>query len=270
MARVSSKVGRAKGFMRNPVKKTAARRRSAVKATTRLIKKVLNRQLETKYVAAQVNSGGAVVKNSITPALDAITILPPVNFQTGAATSNTREGDQIEPVRASIRGHIWFNPDENQTSSKVLFVKMFIVQSKTIKSAPFKGSLDAGLLEDGTENPVSWVSNKEDFQTFYPVAKQNYTLLKTRTMRFTKNVGECVADVTEGNSPNIGEDRRTFAYSWKPPTLKYANETQNQPSNHFPVMFLVAYAPGLDIAGVPELATALVYNFNTEMYYKDA
>jgi len=242
------------------------------KATTRLIKQVLNRQLETKYVASDVSSGGAVLKNRITPSLDYLTILPPVNFQSAGtpAASNLREGDQIEPIRATVRGHIWFNPDENQTSSKILFVKMFVVQSKTIKSPAFAGNLDSGLLENGTGNPVSWVSSSEDFQTFYPVCKQNYTLLKTRTFKFVKNVGECIADVSVGNSPNIGQDRRTFSYSWKPPTLKYANEAQNQPTNHFPIMFLVAYAPGLDIQGIPELATALLYNWHTEMYYKDA
>lgn len=259
-----------KAIIRNRVAPTATVPRR--KATTRLIKQVLNRQLETKYVASDVSSGGSLVKNNCTPATDAITILAPVNFQAVGtpAASNLREGDQIEPVRASIRGHIWFNPDEQQQPSKILFVKMFIVQSKTIKSPAFKGNLDAGWLENGTGNPVSWVSSAEDFQAFYPVAKQNYTVLKTQTFKFVKNVGECIADTTDGNASNIGQDRRVFSYSWKPPTLKYANETQNQPSNHFPMMFLVAYAPGLDIAGVPELATSLLYNFHTEMYYKDA
>lgn len=242
------------------------------KASTALIKRVLNRSLETKYVASQINSGGATVKSGCIPALDAITILPPVNFQAVGtpAASNLREGDSIQPLRASIKGHIWFNPDENQTSAKILMVKMFIVHSKTIKGVQFKSNLDAGWLENGTGDPVSWVSSALDFQAFYPVAKQNYTLLKTRTFRFVKNVGECIADVTEGNAPNIGMDRKTFSYSWKPPTLKYASEAQNQPSNHFPMMFLVCYAPGLDVSGIVELEKSLLYDFNTEMYYKDA
>ena len=251
------------------VAKRRAPRRTALK---KAIKQVLNRELETKYVAADVSQSGAVVKGDITPSTDAITILPPVNFQTAGAAASTdlREGDVIKPLRAAIRGNIWFNPLEEQAASKILYVKMFIVQSKTIKGAQFKGSLDAGLLEKGTANPVSWVGSVGDLQAFYPVSKQNYTLLKTQTFKFVKNVGNTVGDTTAGNSPNINMDRKTFSYSWKPPTLKYANEAQTQPTNHFPIMFLVAYSPGYDVTSLDVLNQALLYNFHTEMYYKDA
>jgi len=232
----------------------------------------LNRELETKYVAQNVHSGGTVVPGSFNPPVDYIPIVPDVVFQTGAAVSNQREGDSIVPIRATVRGHIWFNPGaEAQSAARVLFVKMFILQSKTVKSATLAGNLDSGWLENGSANPVSWVSSAEDFQAFYPVCKNNYTVLKTQTFRFVKNVGNCIADQTAGNSPNTElQDRKTFSYSWKPPTLKYANDAQNQPTNHFPFMVLVAYAPGLDVETVDELNDCLLYDYHREMYYKDA
>jgi len=253
-------------------KEVAARRkRPQVKATTKLIKRVLNRELETKYVAQNIGFGGLPVKGFCSPNLDYIPIVPDVNFQTGPAVSNQREGDSIKPIRATVRGHIWFNPLEEQAASKILFVKMFILQSKTIKSATQAGSLNTAWLEDGTANPVSWVSSSLDFQAFYPVSKDNYTVLKTQTFRFVKNVGNCIADTTAGNSPNTElQDRKSFSYSWKPPTLKYANDAQNQPTNHFPFMVLVAYSPGQDVEGVGELKQALMYDYHREMYYKDA
>lgn len=261
------RAGRKQGIKRPYVRK------AAVKQTTAIVKRVLNRELETKYVATQVSTTGSVVKGFCNPAADAISILCPVAFQ-GAATgaaSNLREGDAITPLRASIKGHIWFNPlQEVQATSKILFVKMFILTSKQIKSQQFQGNLDGGWLENGTINPVQWVSTASDLQSFYPVAKQNYNVLKTRTFKFVKNVGNCIADNTAGNSPNLNVDRKTFSYSWKPPTLKYADESKTLPTNHFPFMCLVAYAPGLDVENVAELKDALLYNFNSEMYYKDA
>jgi len=261
------------GGTRKASKTAAAVKRLPRKAaTTRLIKQVINRKVETKYVSNQVGSGGSVVDGFCIPANDAITILPKVPFQTNAdgAESNLREGDQIEPLRANVRGHLWFNPLQTvQGSSKIIFVKMFIVQSKSVKDESLKAQLNPGWLESGANDPVSWVSTALDFQAFFPVCKKNYTVLKTQTFKFVKNVGICIADSTSGNSPNIDMDRKTFSYSWKPPMLKYANTAANQPSNHYPMMFLVAYAPGLDVEATEELQNAILYDFNTEMYYKD-
>lgn len=260
--------------------KTVARKRASTRrlprkaATTRLIKQVLNRKLETKYCADQISLGGSPVKSSCSPNLDAITIIPDVVFQGAAsgAASNLREGDEIEPIRATIRGHLWFNTaDENQTAAKVVFVKMFILQSKQIKSEQFQAQMDGGWLENGTFNPVQWVASDQDLQAFYPVAKQNYTVLKTQTFKLVKNVGECIADVTAGNSPNTMADRKTFSYSWKPPKLKYADTNKTQPSNHYPFMVLVCYSPGqtIDLTNA-ELFQSVLYDFNREMYFKDA
>jgi len=244
------------------------------KTVAQVVKRVLNRQLETKYVSQNMGGTGLKVPSAIITNANAIVILPDVAIQTSTAQSNLREGDQIEPIKARVRGHIWFNPvpDDipNQEYTKILYVKMFIVQSKQIKFVGQVAQLDAGLLENGTADPVTWVSSALDFQAFYPVAKQNYTLLKTRTMKFVKNYGKTQGDITSGVQPNIGMDRKTFSYSWKPPTLKYGDENKVQPTNHFPIMYLVAYSPGIDVGTTDWLNGALLYNFHREMYYKDA
>lgn len=231
---------------------------------------VLNRKLETKYVAENISAGGSAVKGFCAPNVDALTIVPNVAIQTGTATSNTREGDQIEPVRAKITGHLWWNPLNEQSASKIIFVKMFILQSKTIKASYAQGALDGGWLEDGTPNPVQWLSPTLDFNAFYPVAKKNYTVLKTRTFKFVKNVGNAIADTTAGNSPNLNVDRKVFSYTWTPPTLKYGDDAKTQPNNHYPFMVLVAYSPGLDVESTLELKQSILYDYHREMYYKDA
>lgn len=259
------RAGRKAGIVRKYVRK------AAVKQTTNIVKKVLNRQLETKYVAENIAPGGSAVKGFCAPNVDALTIVPNVPFQTGAAQSNQREGDVIKPLRATIRGHLWWNPGpETQNTTKIIFVKMFILQSKTIKASYAQSALDGGWLEDGTANPVQWLSPTLDFNAFYPVAKQNYNVLKTRTFKLVKNVGNCIGDVNVGNAPNIDVDRKTFSYTWRPPTLKYGDETKQQPNNHYPFMVLVAYAPGLDVETTPELKQSVLYDYHREMYYKDA
>jgi len=239
----------------------------AKKATTALIKRVLNRQLETKYVATQVQLAGLAIPGSIQPSLDYHLMLPDV-AQAGAGTSITRIGDKIEPVRAKISGHVWYDNLDTSTSN-IVFVKLFFVTPKNIKSANAADTMSDGLLENGTVDPVQWTAAGQDLQAFYPVCKENYTLLKTKTFKFVKNGGVPIAQAA-GAMPNIGKDRYAFSYSWKPPTLKYDSDASLQPTNHLPVMFCVAYSPGYNYTTDASLVNQVKMNWNIEMSFKDA
>ena len=260
-----------KGTRRNraPQRQTRKTRKPrGKKATVALVKQVLNRSLETKYVATQVQLAGFAIPGDITPSADYHFMLPAVSQQTTVATSNTREGDTIEPIRAKISGHIWYNNVDNPVGN-IVFVKLFFCTNKSIKDSADLTSLPDGLLEDGSADPVRWVAAKQDLQAFYPVCKENYTVLKTKTFKFVKNGGLPV-----GNQPthttNIGQDRYAFSYSWTPPKLKYALDASTYPSNHAPFMFCVAYSPGYNYATDASLTGTVIMNWNLEMSYKDA
>lgn len=243
-------------------------KRPAKKSSVALIKRVLNGQLETKYVAQQINLAGYTISGSIQPSLDYHLILPAVAQQTTAATSNTREGDTIQPLRARISGHLWYdNLDTNV--GNIVFVKLFFCTPKNIKSANAANVMNDGLLENGGVDPVQWTSAGQDLQAFYPVCKENYTLLKTKTFKFVKNGGLPIGN-QPGHDTNIGKDRYSFSYSWKPPTLKYAADADQQPSNHLPVMFAVAYSPGYNYDTDASLVGQVKMNWNIEMSFKDA
>lgn len=243
-------------------------RLAPAKATTKLIKRVLNKQLETKYVAQQVQLAGFTIPGHITPTADYHTLLPDLVQQTTVAASNTREGDKVEPMRAKVSGHIWYD-NLDTTVGNVVFVKLFFVTPKNIKSASQVAGISDGLLESGTADPSSWTAARQDLQAFFPVCKENYTLLKTKTFKFVKNGGLPIGN-QETHSTNIGKDRYSFSYSWKPPTLKYDTDASQQPSNHLPLMFCVAYSPGYNYDTDASLTGQVKMNWNIEMFYKDA
>lgn len=260
-----------RGRKRNPraAKSKMARRGKKSASVTKVVKRVLNRQLETKYVAQQINLAGYTITGSIQPSLDYHLMLPAVAQQAaGGATSNTREGDKIEPTRAKISGHIWYD-NLDTVVGNVVFVKLFFVTPKNIKSANAANTMNDGLLENGTADPVQWTSAGQDLQAFYPVCKENYTVLKTKTFKFAKNGGLPIGN-QPGHDTNLGKDRYSFSYSWKPPTLKYALDADQQPTNHLPVMFAVAYSPGYNYDTDASLTGQVKMNWNIEMFFKDA
>jgi len=246
----------------------ARRRVLPKKALTKVVKQVLNRQLETKYVAQQVQLAGFTIPGQITPTADYHLMLPDVAQQTTPATSNTREGDRIEPTRARISGHIWYDNKEPDVGS-VVFVKLFFVTPKNIKSANQVAGISDGLLESGTADPSSWTAARQDLQAFFPVCKENYTLLNTKTFKLVKNGGYPIGNQPT-HSTNIGKDRYAFSYSWKPPVLKYDTDASQQPTNHLPLMFCVAYSPGYNYTTDASLVGQVKMNWNIEMFYKDA
>lgn len=240
----------------------------AKKSTVNLIKRVLNQNLETKYVAEQVQLAGFAVPGSINPPADYHILLPQVAQQTTVASSNTREGDVIEPIRASIKGHIWLDNIDPPVGN-VIFVKLFFCMAKGIKNVPDLTGLPDGLLEAGTANPAQWTGAGQDLQAFYPICKENYTLLKTKTFVLVKNGGVPIGN-QPGSATNLGRDRYTFSYSWKPPKLKYALDADTYPNNHAPIMFAVTYSPGYNTVTDASLVNHVKMNWNLEMFYKDA
>jgi len=244
-------------------------KKSTQQATTTLIKRVLNRKLETKYVA-NFSSSDLDILGKIDPVSDYHLMLPSVNLQTTVASSNVREGDFIEPITANISGHIWFD-NRDTAPGCIVFVKLFFCTAKNIKSVgDLGGNLPQGLLESGQPDPVPWTAIGKDLQAFFPVCKENYTLLKTRTFKLVKNGGVPIGNAP-GHMTNIGRDRYTFTYSWTPPRLKYQGDGDNFPTNHAPFFFAVAYSPGYNYATDPSLGVGTVkMNWQTSMSFKDA
>jgi len=252
---------------RNP--RTRARP-MARKASVKLIKQVLNRQLESKYVAFQ--SEEFKIVGNINPTTAYLAITPPVSLQTGAASNNVREGNIIRPVSARVDVDLWFG-NTNDSLTRIVFVKAFFVTSKSVKALPtavVPNTLPAGLLENGSADPVQWVSSAGALQNYYPVCKDNYTILKTQVIKLVQNSGNPVGGLNGNPYPDSRSDRKSISYSWKPPALKYDLDTDTFAGNHAPMMFLVAYSPGFDFDAQTELSGSVQCQYQTKMTFKDA
>jgi len=241
--------------------------RKSKNRTVSLIKQVLNRSLETKYVAVQGQPQAML--GHINPPVDYHFMIPRLDQQTTVASSNVREGDTVKPIRASVQGHIWYDNLDVATGN-IIFVKLFFLLPKALKNYnDFPGTLADGFLEAGTADPAQWTSANGALQAYYPICKENYTLMKTKTFKFTKNGGLPIGNAP-GHDTNIGMDRVPFSFSWKPPTLKYAKDNDDLPSNYAPVMFAVAYSPGYDYDADANLAGQLKWSWQLSMSFKDA
>jgi len=254
------------------VKKTTLARVPRKKATTALIKRVLNNQLETKYVAFQ--SPQFKLVGSINPTVSYYAITPPVALQTTVASNNVREGNVIRPSKAKVDVDIWFgNTDDSLT--RVVFVKAFFVTAKSVKSLPttvVPNTLPSGFLENGSADPVQWVSSAQQLQNYYPVCKDNYTVLKTQVIKLCENQGNPVGGATAGDAPfpDGRSDRKHISFTWTPPALKYDLDADTFAGNHAPMMFLVAYSPGFDFDATPALSGSVQCQYQTSMWFKDA
>ena len=263
-----------KKFLTNKQRRQALKRSGVpVKRTTELIKRVLNRNIETKYVAEQPGNyvNGNTIDGDITPIANYHAMLPQVTQQTTQATSNTREGDSISPIRATVSGHVFFAPAFENPGNLVVYVKLFFVTAKQVRFLPNAVTdLPTGLLEAGLPDPVPWQSAQGSLQQYFPVCRDNYTVLKTKVIKLSKNDGFPIGAGAGGQTTNIGMDRVPFSFSWRPPKLKYGKDADVYPQNHAPVMFAVAYCPGKDYNADLFLHNSVRWNWQMSMSYKDA
>jgi len=249
-----------------------ARRGIPKKATTAIIKRVLKSQLETKYCTnVQDVPTPVILTGHITPATDAMQMLAPVAIQSGTASSNVREGDSIQPVKATTSGFLYFNNIAGDVG-KIVHVKIFMCSPKEIKDYALLPNLQNALLMNGqSANPVPWTAAQAEVQQYLPVAKSLYTVLKTFTFKLTKQPGVPIG-ASAGDVCNLGgsNDRVAFSYSWKPPTLKYATDASNFPGNHAPVMFAVCYSPGYNYDTDASLTGSVSLSAVNQLWFKDA
>jgi hypothetical protein len=145
---------------------------------------------------------------------------------------------------------------------------------KTYGNPVSLGTLPVGLLEDGSQDPVPWSSADQGLPAHYPICKENYTVLKSKTIKLMKNPGNPIGSLpTDAGQTNVnldkGCDRMPWSFSYLPPTLKYANDADNYPTNFAPFLAFVTYLAGEDTGVNVNLVNSVEYNFNSEMYYKD-
>lgn len=200
---------------------------------------IVARKEETKYVAAQKQLGLAIGQALATPA-SLYGCLPPLTQGVG---DFQRIGEKIQPVKAAV--DFTFNWTTDNTNNQDVIVNLWIVLVKGFNSEVAYVNTPAGqFLQVGNGTNVD--PNDPDQPRMlqqvnhYPLNTEQYTKLRHYRFRMRKGVGSqanvaAAADTIAPTGTTAQEDQKYIRYTWKPPALRYNDNTQTYPTSHFPV-----------------------------------
>lgn len=276
------------------------RRMKPLKGFTRLqsstIRRAVGQSEETKYQATELQVNRFIDPAIHSPGIDMLPLVPKVALGTG---ENQRVGRKISPVRCRVNINVSFaqsnpgasNPPAEQQRAQHIYVVMYVLRSKSYKnyyqwqSSPnWANILDNG---DGTSVPCGYQVGTPAFWTLdsrylsKPVESSEYTLIKKRIVKLTKNVGMIDTGVA-GNSqmPNLPNTSYRGSFSYKLPALQYddTNSTQFQgyPTNSNVILAVGwCYADNqgtydVDADGNPtQVASSVSLTAVNHVWYKD-
>ena len=210
---------------------------------TRAIKKVLNKEADTKFVAQSlVNLSGGANLNSYVGFSSAINtvneiyaLIPEVPVGL-AATSCTRVGDHISPTKCIVDLNICATA-ANATGSVDKMVHVFMLTSKSVKSLanysaiPITQLLDIG---NGTNGPFNGASMSQTL----PVNAQDFTVLHHKAFRMTKGLGLQNTSIVSSATITPAAAFRRLRFTLKIPKLTYSDDSVTYPSNYAPFLVI--------------------------------
>lgn len=240
----------------------------ASKGLKRTIAKVVNSQLETKYVAQDLVGGALVTSGGTTPGI-LLQMLPALGQGGG---DFQRNGVVVQPVRASCKWVVHFNGANTNFDDMTVHLLILSVKGRQTANAVSQ-IVGPSLLRGGNGNyadpdPATYTQTQlMEHVNNYGINTEQYTRLKWFKKRFAKGSyginGVPGANATSQiavERPNV-----TFNYTWKPPTLKYLTGAPTLPTNHYPVYVIWATTnDGGAYSG------NLSYGLRSEMFFKDA
>lgn len=236
---------------------------SMTKAVRKLAKSVVKRSQETKFATHAFENN--IPHNSAIGAADLLNIVPPIPQ---GVDDYQRLGDSIVPTRLTVRGMIAvdrnYSPD-----NRVLLARVLILSAKNAKSYNLIASGSAGYasellkpnLTTGT-SVVPFAGNQQEL--FYPVNKDLFTVHYDKVFK----ISPCVQDgaaVEENPSSVIRWSKRIKL----PAKLLYDQASPGNVPTNFAPFYAIGYAYA-DGTGPDVVATRLITNTQSTMYYKDA
>lgn len=277
MARINRITGKPVMVLRGG-KKALARLNARAKPTigkrfAKMVLAVVNRKEETKYAArdfgAQVATDTLVIPSSLQFAC------PKVSQGIG---SNQRIGQKIAQAHGRVDFQFYFVPTSvppapGNAPTQDIYVKIFKVNSKIVKSYPQMTSLSANtLLDVGNQTSCDWnVTQPTQACAQMPLSHEDFSGL-VHTMRLTKNQGFPNNDNTGTNSPNtFGHPANRYSYSWKHKgNLLYDDTNSDFPTNYAPCFMIVV----MNTDGTPVIPPGggnnpVQYYTRSHIWYKD-
>lgn len=256
-------------------KRFAMRGKMANKPLVKLIRAVMKREEETKYVANSYDSALNALANTWNSAgtLAAATAwypaIPKLNQGTG---DYQRVGSKIQPVSCTVSMKVGFNPQDLSANS--LYGVVYYGTSKAVRSWLAAQPIGNQQILDGGDG-INYTFNGDRFRLNYPVDKKLYNL-KRIVFRLSKTAGIQNSDQGgAGTQPGSfstanGTQCRNITLKLRAPKkLLYEDNVDGWPSNFAP-MFAVGFchADGSPLTAAD--STLVQVSSQAHMYFKDA
>jgi len=245
--------------------------RGLVDPLTAKIKKVMDRQSETKYVAQQIITDSAVpyVGGGATTFLP----LQPVVAQNVAGVSgqsNQRIGERIKPVKISADFQFCFNP--SSTQSHDYRVKLFVLKPKQYNNfnAMVASGFTGTLLDNGDQTSADWDPINQLTSDQKPVDNEFWNVIKIKKFKLIKNTPAVDGAIPPG-TPNTSRSSivnyRVNLYGrGLKKNLVYSGAGASLPNNFNPVFCLIAYASD---GSPPQIVSPVNATCRLHMWFKD-
>lgn len=261
---------------RKPAKGQATYTRKA--NLTAMVKKIVNRQEETKYVSEIVQDH----KNhnpSIYASGDMFNVIPQVKQGTD---DFQRIGRVIKPVKGFVDVHLSYTPTGIEggavQTAQSIYAVLYHVTNRTWKnypSIPTAPGIFGGLLDLGNGQSTYFSGDILDLQR--PVNKDNFRLVKKYVVKLTRNVGFTQGDAVAGNSPNMPSHSGYVRIPLKRmPMLRFdpgigATGQFDYPVNYSPVIGVgYCFADGTPQTAATQEQTLLQVTATAHLWFKDA
>jgi hypothetical protein len=245
--------------------------KSSVKLMKSVAESVLNRELETKYVADQYQN---ISFNSIINAYstEAYACLPPVGVSSGAMQTYQRVGNEIMPLKLNVKMAVAIAA---VARSCALRVDVYVLTRKDTKYLP--------TLLTRTDQPKMYNTGGGatgtigyNGQMTIPQLRYNlneFSVIKHKTFILAGNVGLPNGDTTPGNAGNLlpGCVKQLSMDIPCPKTLKYDEQTATAatyPYNFAPFI-LIGYSK-VDGSPADVGLQSVVASWTVQMTFKDA
>ena len=245
------------------------------KATVALIKAVVAREEETKFVS-QTRQFRVTHNSGITNGGDIIPALPKLIQDEGEGASWQRMGMKVSPRTTYVDCYVSLSDVERSCALEVFWFLLTHKSQKSIPQLNLAGGVDmTEFLKTGEASRTVAFNGTTDTCTL-PVNNAMFTVLKKGTFKLGKNTGQVQDSITVGNQPLYG----AISHRWRIPIKAPKTLTYNQdagPVGSRTQEYPLGFAPFLVFGYVHQNQTSpdtlnqdISVTIRNAMYYDDA
>lgn len=256
----------------NNKKKNAAVKVSA--PLTKAIKTVVKRQMETKFLVGNpANYNSASNLYSWTAFTTAITgtseIYGLIPYLTQGLGDNERVGESICPISLKTIFNVSLDPQTTSTLS--LYVDIYILTSKSIKSAKHTAQIPINLLLNrGNGGNIDYDGTYQN--SILPVNTTDFSVIKHKRIKLQKAADYPNSGINATTTPSIATYHYNSTFSVKvplPSKLHYQSNADYVPENSMPFV-VIGFTPTDTFSNVAQSTPRVYVTAQSQMYYKDA